>query len=306
MPVTLQYLKNEEINFDKWDCCIDNADNGLLYGYSFYLNEMCTAWDAIVLNDYEAIMPLPLRKKLAIYYLYQPFLTAQLGLFGKDISAALLESFLKEIPKKFRYWDFPLNYRNVFLLKEFPLYQRKNFVFPLNKPYSELYAGYRETTKRNIKKSGNFVSSVSKEIPVDDVIRFNRQQANAKQQKNSDEDYNRFQNLFNLLHAQGKAVVYGAFSKKVELLAGAVFFYYRNRAYYILVGNSPESKTTGASHYLIATFIQDHAGQNVVLDFEGSDIKSLSFFYSSFGAVEENYAAIRYNNLPPYVKWLKK
>jgi len=57
---------------------------------------------------------------------------------------------------------------------------------------------------------------------------------------------------------------------------------------------------------LIDAFIQDHAGKNIILDFEGSDIKSLAFFYSSFGAVEEKFTAIRRNKLPSYLKWAKK
>jgi hypothetical protein len=41
-------------------------------------------------------------------------------------------------------------------------------------------------------------------------------------------------------------------------------------------------------------------------DFEGSDIPSLAFFYSSFGAVEEKYSAVKLNKLPALVKWLKQ
>jgi hypothetical protein len=102
------------------------------------------------------------------------------------------------------------------------------------------------------------------------------------------------------------ATTYGIFSAKKELLASAIFFYSHNRAYYILVGNHPNGKTIGASHFLIDTFIKDHAGKKMLLDFEGSDIRNLAFFYSSFGAMEEKFAAIRLNKLPFYLKWLKE
>jgi hypothetical protein len=100
--------------------------------------------------------------------------------------------------------------------------------------------------------------------------------------------------------------VYGILDKQGKLLASAVYFFSQNRAYYILVGNHPDGKTIGASHALIDAFIKDHAGQNLVLDFEGSDIRNLAFFYSGFGAKEEIYPALRINNLPWYVKLLKK
>ena len=91
-----------------------------------------------------------------------------------------------------------------------------------------------------------------------------------------------------------------------NFLASAAFFIFQNRAYYILVGNHPNGKTVGASHALINAFIKDHAGRNLILDFEGSDIHSLAFFYSSFGATEEKYCGIKLNRLPGLLKLLKK
>jgi hypothetical protein len=102
------------------------------------------------------------------------------------------------------------------------------------------------------------------------------------------------------------AITYGIVSAQNELLASCVFFLSHNRAYYILVGNHPNGKTIGASHALIDAFIKDHAGKNILLDFEGSDIRNLAFFYSSFGAGNEIYPAIKINRLPFYLKWLKK
>jgi hypothetical protein len=72
------------------------------------------------------------------------------------------------------------------------------------------------------------------------------------------------------------------------------------------VGNNPNGRTLGASHSLIDAFIKDHAGQNLLLDFEGSDVRNLAFFYSSFGATEEKYAAIKLNKLSWYIKWMKE
>jgi hypothetical protein len=62
----------------------------------------------------------------------------------------------------------------------------------------------------------------------------------------------------------------------------------------------------GASHLLIDAFIKDHAGRQEILDFEGSDLRNLAFFYSSFGSTQERYATIRLNRLPWYIRWLKE
>lgn len=299
---TIQYLRNSEINKQRWNQCIDKAGNGLIYAYSFYLDNMADHWDALVLNNYEAVMPLTWRKKLAIHYLYQPFLTAQLGLFGNNITAELLQNFLQSIPSKFKLWEFPLNHQNVFSLSDFVLYERTNYVLCLDQPYEKLYSHYRENIKRNIKKSIQYGCSVKTDIDVNAVIEIAKQQLRGA----TENDFGNFRKLYHCLKERSAAKTYGVYSNKNELLASCVFTFSHNRAYYILVGNHPNGRTLGASHALIDAFIKDHAEQNLTLDFEGSDIRNLAFFYSSFGSQKEKYAAIKLNKLPWYVKWVKE
>jgi hypothetical protein len=299
---TIKYLEQHEIDKSSWDLCIDHSSNGLIYAYSFYLDHMGDHWDALVLNDYEAVFPLPWRKKYGIHYLYQPFLTAQLGLFGKDLNASLLQEFLKAIPKKFKLWEFSLNYANIFPLNEFHLYQRTNYILDLNASYEEIYNRYKENCRRNNKKALQTGCQQVTNFHLDHIIKLVRNQPSPA----NESDLARFINLFYHLKNNGKAKTYGIQSKQGELLASAVFIFSHKRAYYILVGNHPNGKNIGASHALLDAFIRDHAGQDLILDFEGSDIRSLAFFYRGFGAREEKYAAIKRNILPWYVRLFKK
>ena len=308
----IRYLTYQQINKTKWDECIRGADNGLIYSYSFYLDAMAKNWDALVLNDYEAVMPLTWKKKYGIHYLYQPPFTACLGVFGKSINAGTLNAFLKAISAKFKYWDIYLNAGNLFKLPEFNLYERMNYVLNLNKPYEDLCKIYRDNIKRNIKKSVQFGLSIHKNIAIAEVISLAKEQA-GKFSRAADDDYSRFEKLYQLLYTNvvhpdyfgEKATTYTVYTKEKQLMASAVFFFSHNRAYYIMVGNHPNGKTLGASHALINAFIKDHAGQHLLLDFEGSDIPSLAFFYSSFGAGEEKYSAVKLNRLPSFLKWMK-
>ena len=299
---TIQYLQNKEIDKDAWDKCITRSVNGLIYGYSFYLDHMADNWDALVLGDYEAVMPLPWRKKIFISYIYQPFLTAQLGMFGNNLSAGLLQDFFESVPRKFQYWDFPLNHSNLFSVHGFRFYERMNYVLDLDKPYQELYQNYRENIRRNIRKSKDFGCFGRSGIGIKEIIHLARLQA----KEFTDRDWQQFEKLFNVIHKKGMAKTYGIYSVQNELLASCVFFFSHKRASYILVGNHPNGRGLGASHALIDTFITDHAERPVILDFEGSDIRNLAFFYSSFGAREEKYPAVRLNRLPSLLKWLKK
>jgi Acetyltransferase (GNAT) domain len=299
----IQYVANSKIDKAKWDACIDKANNGLIYAYSFYLDRMAANWDALVLNEYEAVMPLTYNKKYGIYYLYQPFLSAQLGLFGNSINTSLLKDFFAAIPAKFKYRDIYLNHKNLFPIDEYVIHERMNYVLNLNKKYEELYNKYRENIKRNIKRARQAGCYTATDFNPADVIELAKEQI--LQFGRCKPDFESFTGLYNFLHQRKQAVTYGIFSANKQLLASCILFFSHNRAYYILVGNHPDGKTIGASHMLIDAFIKDHAGHDMLLDFEGSDIPNLAFFYSSFGAMEEKYAAVKLNRLPFYLRWMK-
>lgn len=297
------YCKRQDINDAKWNACIDDAGNGLVYAYSFYLDAMAGRWDALVLGDYKAVMPLTWRNKWGVYYLYQPPFCAQLGVFGDAVDEELVHRFLKAVPQQFQYWDFYGNQQNVFRFADFPSTERVNYVLPLQSPYADLEKAYRENIRRNIRKSKTYGCVVKKGIAVEEVIQLSRSQS--QQGATTEDAYQKFQSLYGVMQQRGSAKTYGIASAQGQLIASAVFFFSHKRAYYILVGNHPNGRTLGASHALIDAFIQDHAGQDLLLDFEGSDIRNLAFFYSSFGAVAERYPAFQLNRLPWWVKWLK-
>lgn len=303
--MSVRYVPYQQIDKSKWDHCIDTAGNGLVYGYSFYLDAMAKHWDALVLDDYEAVMPLPWNKKYGIAYLYQPFFAASLGVFSNNLSATLVNDFLKSIPAKFLYWDVYLNHANRFALVDFNLYERVNYVLALKESYEKLYDNFRDNIKRNIKKAAQLNCVIKKDIAVDAVIALSIEQS-----KNfspvTTEDYDHFKEVYHYLQAQKKAVTYGVYTSANELIASCAFIFSHNRAFYILVGNHPNGKTIGASHAIINAFIKDHAGQNLLLDFEGSDIPNLAFFYNSFGAREEKFAGLKLNRLPFWMKWFKR
>ena len=304
MSSAIRYLRHDDIDPDKWDECVRNAANGLIYGYSFYLDHLADHWDGLVLGDYEAVLALPWRKKYGIYYLYQPAFTVSSGIYGNNLTKELIDQFTNAIPAKFKLVEINYNSRN--LLGEITDYPKLlvNYALRLHLPYEQLYRNYRQNLKRNLKRATDAGCAVKTDIPVTEVMRLTNLYLGSIITIH-EEDLLRFEKLYQLLRKQGKAISYGVFSGGGELLASCVFFFSHNRAYYILVGNHPLGKTLGASHYLIDRFIADHEGKDLVLDFEGSDIKSLAFFYESFGARLEFIPAIRINRLPWYARLFK-
>ncbi|MBS1669830.1 MAG: hypothetical protein JST58_20845 [Bacteroidetes bacterium] len=302
--IHISYLRQKEIDKQKWDACISNADNGLVYPYSFYLDTMAANWDALMLNDYQAVMPLTWKKKLGFHYLYQPAFTASLGVFGKQLSEELVIQFIQAIPKKFKFIDIALNYSNIFNLPSNFISTRNNYILSLNKDYASLFSTYKENIRRNIKRAKQVGCTIKKDIDIAQVIALAK--PNLQQLTNiNDDDYKNFETVYQHLYQQGKAITYGVYSPNQKLVASCAYFFSHQRAFYILVGNHPNGKTMGASHYMIDQFISDHAGQDLILDFEGSDIHNLAYFYSSFGAELELYPYLKINRLPFWIRWTK-
>lgn len=293
--MAIRYLRHEEIDKDRWDAALAHFPNGKIYASSLYLDHMSPGWDALVLNDYQALFPLPWRRKWGISYVYGPFLTAQLGLFAAAPAPELLKAFLAAIPAHFRLVELPLNESNQ--VANAPA--RSNFVLPLSGSCEQLRAAYRDNIRRNVRRALQYGCMPDRNVPLTGILELARTHAR------DEAGLQAFAALHDALDARGQVRRYGIRSKEGQLLASAVFLLDARRAYYLLVGNHPNGRTLGASHLLIDTFIADHAGRPLLLDFEGSDIPSLGFFYSSFGARAEVYPQLTLNRLPWWIRLVK-
>ncbi len=300
----IRFVSNDQINRSKWDQCIDSSAHPLLYAKSLYLDQFCPDWQALVLNDYQAVMPLTGRIKWGIQYLYQPFLCAQLGVFGGKTDQPVMAAFLQNIPRKYRYIDICLNAGNDLPAGTPGLYFRDNYVLSLKPEIGELTQHYRENTLRNIRKAEKAGLTVETGFSFDVVIKLARKEKRTA----GNGDTREFLQLHALLHEMKnpeQVQSWGVRNKEGEWIATALFFFHANRAYYILVGNTPEGRESGASHLLIHSFIEKQAGTCLLLDFEGSDVPGLAFFYSGFGATLEKYPCLKWNRLPWFLKWVK-
>jgi hypothetical protein len=300
----IRYLRREEIDIDKWNKTIDNAYNGLIYAYSFYLDYMSSHWDALVMGNYDAVMPLTWNKKYGFYYLYQPAFTASLGVFGNHLTNEVISRFLTALPSKFKLIEISLNFGNFITAGPVFLLSRSNYVLHLRRPYEDIYKGYRENIRRNIKRSQQLGTRYEENVAIESIIDLSKKQMQTLSSI-KDSDYIHFSKLYERLRKMNQAIACGVYLSD-QLVASAVYFFSHSRAYYILVGNHPNGKTAGASHYLVDRFINDHAGKDLILDFEGSDIRSLAFFYSSFGAAPEPYPYLRIDKLPWWVRVIRQ
>lgn len=303
--MTIRYLPHKKIDKARWDATVAAAPNGLVYAYSWYLDALSGPWDALVIDDYEYVMPLPWRKKIGIQYLFQPDLTPVLGLFGPATTRDIMQKILSAIPSKFKLWDISLNHDNDIPDGLYPVYRRSNYVLSLRENYEALKNRFNNNCTRNIKKALNANCQIEKGINIEDIIELSKEQF--KTFTDFDEaNFLAVASIFRDHLADHKGITYGVFDKNKRLLASCAFLFSNGRAYYWLVGNHPSAKEFAASFLLIDQFIRDYAGTDLVLDFEGSDTDSIAKFYKGFGASDESYNTIYYSKLPSILKLFKK
>ncbi|MCK9421407.1 MAG: aminoacyltransferase [Bacteroidales bacterium] len=295
----IRYLKHTEIDKQRWDDCIYRAVNSRIYAYSWYLDRICPGWEALVEDDYSCVFPLTGNYKWGIHYLYQPFFAQQLGLFSSELLTwSKLNEFLSAIPGKFRFIQIHLNSLNK--PEELPvsLKLRINHELDMIAPYENLAKNYSQNTRRNLKKAMDAGIILKRNTVADELVNLFKENFGQKEGKLKFRHYEMMRNLIQYFQKTSKGYLLGAFSADGILSSMAFFVQDQSRIYLLFAASTPLSRENGAMFMLVDTFIRDHSGQALTLDFEGGNDPSLGRFYKGFGAMEISYPVLKINRLP--------
>jgi hypothetical protein len=265
----------------KWDKSIESSRNRLIYAYSWYLDIVSPGWEAIADDDYQTVMPLPVKSKFGLKYLVQPVFTQQLGIFSaSNLSETVVWEYISRIPKKYFRQIFNLNSANI-LSPSTKLTNRSNYELDLNRNYSELYQHFNENTRRNIKKAGN--SGCLPEKSSDVVLFLAHYQKNAKERLNGFM-LEKLKYIISTCLLRNKGEVYWARNKQGNMIAGTFFIADEDRIIYAASFSTQEGMENSAMFYIINEIIRQNANSPKVLDFEGSMIPGVARFFAGFGA----------------------
>ena len=292
----IRFIDRKEIDVGKWDRLIAQSPAETIYAYTWYLDQVANNWSALVVDNYRYVMPVAWKKKVGMKYIYHPFYTQQLGVFGRDEpDPDLLRKMLKMLYRKFRFAGLNLNTLNlVGEEKPFEVVDKSNYVLPLDREYNHLFASFKTNTKRNLKKSIDLSDLVDKGISVEELVGLKRRNDVIKR---SEEGYQWLEGLLETIVKRGDGKIY-ATRTEGRLTAAAFFASSKTRAIYLLSASSSEGKERRAMFRIVDTFIRDHASSGMILDFEGSNIPSVARFFIGFGARAEIYQGVSFNRLP--------
>ncbi|NLJ19912.1 MAG: aminoacyltransferase [Bacteroidales bacterium] len=282
MPI--KHLEHSEIDYEKWNKSILQAKNQLVYAETWYLDIVSPDWEALVADDYEYVMPLPVKTKYAIPYLVQPILTQQLGIFSaSEISEIIIKEFLKKIP----YPSYELNFNEENFIPEAETFP--NYILSLRPSYEQLRAKFSKNTRRNIEKAQQAGLQVRDFLSVNDFLNFYY----SLEKKFIFPE----RSLLEMLIGKGKeknAVdIFGIFSPHNELIATLCMIHSKKRFTYWIPVSNAVGKKTSAMFLLVDEIIRQNAESEAILDFEGSRIEGIARFYKGFGSEYKPYYVLK-------------
>lgn len=303
----IRFVKHKDLDVDKWDNCIKSSVNSLPYAFSWYLDIVVDRWDALVLNDYEAVFPIPKKKKFGFQYTFTPFWVQQLGLFSKTCKGLNeIGEFIQAIPKEYRYVELNLNESSTLDSNcKLDVQTNANYLLILDKSYEELKKEYSKNLKRNLTKATKFTIQIFKNDSPKVLINLFRSDKGQKYNHLSNSDYNRLEHVMNVAILKHCGQVLMAYDEGNRPLAGMFLLFSSNRVVLLFTGNTNEGRQIAALPYLIDSVISEYSNSSIVFDFEGSNNKNLARFYKSFGSKNSPYQSVRINRLPLFLRMFK-
>jgi hypothetical protein len=295
----IQFIRHNEIDIVRWDKCIDRSVNRMPYASSWWLDAVCAGWEALVLDDYLAVMPLTRNRKLGIDYLYQPFFTQQLGVFSPErISSSALSDFLAAIPALYRYIDIQMNSGNHPDHKDFRYTSRKNYSLDLSMSYIRLASGYHRNCRRNIQKAVHSGLAVKPGPGPAIFTRFIQMHLDRKLTGKGKSFYPVLQKITTASMQIGTGKILGVYKPSGDLLAAGWFVQHAGRYTFLVCASTPAGKEHQAMYLLVDHAIREKASTELIFDFAGSNLPGVAYFNQGFGATESFYPAVKRNMLP--------
>lgn len=283
----IRLIPRSDLDVEKWGSCIDASDHSSIYGKSWYLDIFTdNDWWGLVVDDYDAVMPLYIKRKWKIDYIIQPFLCQQVGLFGKKIDESTTTLVYKFIIHTFKFY-------HIFVHEPVPNFIstqiRNNQILDLNVDSAQLRKGYNRNTKRNIHFAESKQLNVELTNDIENTISF---------LKTHDDTglitvhQTKIHTLLTKSLANNAGLIYRALLQK-ETVSMAYFIKENSTYYFLLCASSPVGKDTKALYLIVDTFIRHMSTQNCILDFTGSQIPNIARRNEGFGAVNIPYFQVQ-------------
>jgi hypothetical protein len=289
---------------------INKSFNKLPYALSWYLDIVSPKWDALILDDYIEVMPLAHRNKFGIFYIFQPLLCQQLGVFSTVREGLFcIDDFFLAIPRKFKLIDMTINSMNFVSgqIKNIRIETRTNQELKLDVSYEEIRKNYTKSHIHNIKKfDKNTVLKVDTSLTFPEFYRIKYETIKNKGIKVLAKNSQVYFRLLKELDDNGKLKIFVVVTENGEIPGGICYMHLDFGRVSIQTFCVDCCKKSGFVFNFIDQFIQKNSNKKIIFDFMGSSISGIRDFNIGFGSRDVNYYYVRLNRLSIIGKYLKK
>ena len=300
----IKYIQREHLDEEKYNNCIENSIQSNSYAFSWYLDIVCDNWDVLVLDDYEAVMPIPWRKKYGIKYVYPPLWVLQLGVYSNE--AINENEFLIHLFSTFKFVELRMNtHNNVELYSEFlQLKQCQKLV--LNTTYSSILSKYRKDRKKDLQKAARADLIEKWNDHPSNLVQLFKNNIGKRTPNIKENDYKNLEKLIAICIEKKMGEILAVYDKKNKLVASVFLLKHKNSITKLISSTNLKDRKNGANTFLIDRVIFKYHKDFSVFNFGGSSIKSVASFSKSFGAETEKYHQLKMNKLPKFLQLFKK
>ncbi len=297
--MTIRRIKREDIDKVKWDSCIHYANNGTLFGYTWYLDQVGKDWEGLVEGDYESVFPLIRQeKKWGVTSLFVPELLPQSGLFSIHVlSKTRIEKFMEAIPDEYGIREFRFNEGiGATALSNFSVDSHHNYHLLLKEGWEKIVKNYSpellDVLQDKSFQKFSVDSSISPEVLTDFYL---------ENHPNAKEEYKHtyLRIIYNLMH-RGTGFVTSMRNEKEELIA-ANYFAFSHGKVISLIPTWKGDMGKKSLWKLTDMLIQSQANNPVKFDF---NIAMGNLGVEHFGAKKTTFYGIKENRLSGIKKWL--
>ncbi|MGC9330349.1 MAG: GNAT family N-acetyltransferase [Bacteroidales bacterium] len=289
--MNIQRVSNKQIDKTAWDNCIRHTENRRVYALSWYLDSLTNnKWEALILDDFKAVMPLPFIRKVGFKMYIQPLFCQQLGPFWTfGYPPGLMTNFKSKIPSPF--YALNLSGPARFYPENASLRVKLNMVLPLDKTYKNIYSQFTTNHKRNIKKAEKSGLEV-REVSIDEFLELKKNNSELKHPGT----LNRLSKLLQEIQNKGLLIPHGTWRNN-KLISAVCWVKDFDRLIYFQAASNDEGRKYAAAFLLVNRILQQYQNSKWTIDFEGSSIPGVRRFYRGFGAMNEAYPVLISKNM---------
>ena len=297
----IKHLKNTDINFIRWDNCINNAINGSVFAYSWYLNILCEDWEALVLGNYEYVMPLFHKTKFNKDIYFTSKLGIRLGVFSnKLIKEEIVLKFVDAIPKKNSLVDISLNVFNQINNKHVKILS--TYGMDLIKSHNRIAEKYTNQFQKDLETARKNRVSVVKGLLPNDLINFSQSKNVRSKPKLNQKEIQQLRLIIANCLRYNLGETYCAYGDHNNLQAAAFFVKSKKKLHLLFAAISQQGIKTRAFHLLIDKYIEAYSEKDLTLNIENIISDNDKDFFTGVGAKEYKFQQYYLNNLPWFYK----